>query len=490
MKLDFDICKGGRFNQKKIIGIRFNGMDIYSLIGNYNAYTVEVTESGPKTVNFDISSEYYYSEIDPYFDMGDGTKYYSNQLSYTYKEPGTYLIITSARIDRTMGSCPEVIAVNGIRRDTISLENAFERYTHVDEFAPQNLKTTRVTTMKNMFRDCWHNPNRILEETDRYTSVHCIVVDFSKWDTSNVTDMSGMFSAPNLPYNYRCTFVPSGLNTSNVTNMSGMFYNYNSDYDSDYSDPKNCDGISFDSFDTSNVTDMSEMFRGISQSALDIGHFNTKNVTTFKNMFYASGFAWKHYYFDENNKLINIPPDFSKWDTSNATDMSGMFYECKVESLDLNNWKVHNVTDMSNMFYWCNKLESLSLSNWNTNNVTNMNQMFYNCTSLTSLNLSGFRTSNVTNMCHMFFGCTELTSLNLSNFDTTNADVDYMLFNCYNLCELKLNNCSKSTIEDIITSAKFPTDDTGVAKYIYCKRTNAQGLEDLLPSSWKFNYID
>jgi surface protein len=260
--------------------------------------------------------------------------------------------------------------------------------------------------------------------------------------------------------------------------MSGMFYNYECHKE-----------VKFDSFDTSNVTDMSEMFRGMYQSALDIGHFNTKNVTTFKNMFYESNFAWKHFYFDESNKRINIPPDFSKWDTSNATDMSGMFYKCKVESLDLNNWKVHNVIDMSDMFYWCDNLTTLSLSNWNTNNVTNMNQMFYNC-KLTTLNLSSFRTSNVTDMQHMFFGCTALESLDLSNFDTTNADVDYMLFNCYNLRELRLDSCSKSTIEDIITSANFPTDDIGVTKYVYCKRANAQGLEDLLPSPWEFNYID
>ena len=202
MKLDFDICKGGRVAGKKIIGMRYNYKDIYSLIGNYNAYTVKIKEGGYTTVNFDISSEYYYSAIDPYFDMGDGTRFYENILSYTYKEPGEYLIITSARINRAGTSSPEVIAVNGIRRDTINLESTFEHYLYVKEFAPQNVKTTRVTTMKNMFRDCWHNPNRILEETDQYTSVHYIVVDFSKWDTSNVTDMSGMFSAPNLPFGY------------------------------------------------------------------------------------------------------------------------------------------------------------------------------------------------------------------------------------------------------------------------------------------------
>lgn len=478
MKLDFDICKGGRVQGKKIIGMRYNYKDIYSLIGNYNAYTVKVKEGGYATVNFDISNEYYYSAIDTYFDMGDGTRFYENVLSYTYNEPGEYLIITSARISRAGTSSPEVIAVNGIRRDTISLESAFEHYLYVREFAPQNVKTTRVTTMKNMFRDCWYNPNRIYEETG-YTSDASILVDFSKWDTSSVTDMSGMFSAPNLPYSYDCTFAPTGLKTSNVTNMSGMFYNYECSKE-----------VSFDSFDTSNVTDMSEMFREIYQSALDIEHFNTKNVTTFKNMFYDSIFTGKSYYFDESNAQIFIPVDFSKWNTSSAINMSGMFYHCRVRSLDLNTWITENVTDMNNMFYWCDKLTSLDISNWNVSNVINMKNMFDSCTSLKNLNLSNWTPSKTTDMRYMFSNCPALEVLDLSNFDTTNADVDYMLFNCYNLCELRLDSCSKSTIEDIITSANFPTDDIGVTKYIYCKRANAQGLEDLLPSPWEFNYID
>lgn len=479
IKLDFDVCKGGRVQGKKVIGMRYNYKDIYSLIGNYNAYTVKIEEGGYTTVNFDVSSEYYYSAIDPYYDMGDGTRFYEDVLSYTYTKPGTYQIITSARIDRTIGNCPQVIAVNGIRRDSISLENAFNRYDYTKEFNPQNLKTNRVTTMKKMFYDCWYNPNRIYEETG-YTSDGTVVVDFSKWDTSNVTDMSWMFGSAEPTSNYRCTFMPSALDTSNVVNMSCMFKNYECTRE-----------IDFSSWDTSKVTDMSEMFYNIYQYVLDIGNWDVSNVTTFKNMFYDSGFRCESYYFDENNVQVYIPPNLSKWDTSSATDMSGMFYKCnKLASLDLNNWKVHNVTDMSDMFYWCDNLTTLNLSNWNTNNVTNMNQMFYNCTELTTLNLSSFRTSNVTNMRHMFFGCTSLTSLDLSNFDTTNADVDYMLFNCYNLCELRLDSCSKSTIEDIITSANFPTDDIGVAKYIYCKRANAQGLEDLLPSPWEFNYID
>ena len=47
-------------------------------------------------------------------------------------------------------------------------------------------------------------------------------------------------------------------------------------------------------------------------------------------------------------------------------------------------------------------LTSLNLSNFDTSNVTNMNGMFTYMDSLTSLDLSNFNTSKVTNMSYMF----------------------------------------------------------------------------------------
>ena len=442
MKLDFDICKGGRLNRRKIIGMRYNGMDIYSLIGVYNAYTIEVTEEGEKTVYFDISSDYYHSDIDTYFNMGNGTISNNNISSYTYTEPGTYLIITSARISRAGSGSPRVIAVNGIRRDTISLDNAFNHYIYVREFAPQNLKTRRVTSMKNMFRDCWHNPNEVLQYTEEAfgaenrTSVHYILIDSNKFDTSKVTNMSGMFSAPELPSGYRCTFAPSSIfNTSNVTNMSGMFYKYNCDYN-----------IDFSAWDTSSATDMSEMFYGSEYVyILDISNFNTENVTTFRDMFRDSSLYCKYLYYDENNKRIDIPLDFSKWNTSSATDMSGMFCNCaRLTSLDLSDWDISNVIDMSNMFYDSYKLGSLDLSWWNINNA---------------------------------------------------ANIDNMLGFCNGLYELRLDNCGYDTISKIINEANIPTDTVKVngeyvTRKLHCQRANAQGLESSLPYGWEFSYID
>lgn len=53
-----------------------------------------------------------------------------------------------------------------------------------------------------------------------------------------------------------------------------------------------------------------------------------------------------------------------------------------------------------------------------TSNVTDMGGMFTQCEALTDIDISKFDTSNVTNMNSMFSGCSSLTELNLSSFDT------------------------------------------------------------------------
>ena len=102
---------------------------------------------------------------------------------------------------------------------------------------------------------------------------------------------------------------------------------------------------------------------------------------------------------------------FKDVDTSNVTNMSGMFSECWfLTSLDMSGWNTSNVTEMSDMFSNCSALTSLDLSGLNISNVTNMSGMFASCGALTSLNFGGWDTSNVTNMNYMFSFCSALTS--------------------------------------------------------------------------------
>ena len=94
-------------------------------------------------------------------------------------------------------------------------------------------------------------------------------------------------------------------------------------------------------------------------------------------------------------------------DVSLLENLNSLFHGIidEVESLDLSGWKTSNAKDMSWMFYSCSNLKSLDLSGWDTSNVEDMSAMFCYCRSLKSLNLSGWDTSKVSDMYGMFYGC-------------------------------------------------------------------------------------
>ena len=160
--------------------------------------------------------------------------------------------------------------------------------------------------------------------------------------------------------------------------------------------------------------------------------------------------------------------DLSNFDTSNVTDMNGMFCNCSsLENLNISSFTTSNVTNMLNMFASCNWLTTLDLSNFDTSNVTNMAGMFSNCGRLTTLNVSSFDTSNVTSMNAMFI-CGSLTTLDVSSFDTSNVtDMTQMFSSCSSLTTLDLSrfNTSKVTNMNLMFS--------------YCSRLTTVYVSDL-----------
>ena len=128
-------------------------------------------------------------------------------------------------------------------------------------------------------------------------------------------------------------------------------------------------------------------------------------------------------------------------DTSEMTDMSGMFSGCSLLSdIDLSHFDTSNVTNMSEMFLRCHKLTNLDLSAFDTSNVTDMSEMFSGCWNLSSIDVSGFNTSKVTKIEGMFRDCSELTYIDLSHFNTSNVKDEGKLFTgCYQLQSLKIS---------------------------------------------------
>ena len=151
----------------------------------------------------------------------------------------------------------------------------------------------------------------------------------------------------------------------------------------------------------------------------------------------------------KNLKALTAIEGLQNLNTSEVTDMSGMFYGCSaLTALDLSSFNTMNVTDMNAMFYGCSALTSLVLKNFNTSHVTDMSGMFYGCSALTSLDFKNFNTSNVIGMRSMFSRCSALTSLDLSNFNTEKVVfMEEMFKGCSKLASIVNNktwNCKES----------------------------------------------
>ena len=199
-------------------------------------------------------------------------------------------------------------------------DNAFKKL--VREFLKQTgnyeanlnwIDTSKITSMSHLFVDDMDGMLRYSLD-ERYDSQ--FNGDISKWDVSNVKDMSGLF--------FRCPKFNGDISKWNV----------------------------------SNVKDMSEMFQLCKNFNNDISNWDVSNVKNMSNMFACCKF----------NR------DISKWDVSNVTDMSFMFYQGKFNK-DISNWNVSNVKDMQAMF--SGSLFNGDISKWNVSKLKNIQTLFH-----------------------------------------------------------------------------------------------------------------
>ena len=102
-----------------------------------------------------------------------------------------------------------------------------------------------------------------------------------------------------------------------------------------------------------------------------------------------------------------------------------LFRNCKdIIFLDLSNFDTSDVSNMSGMFDGCSKLKEIKgLNMIITSKVKTMDGMFNKCKELENLDLSHFDTSNVTNMSLMFNYCSKLKEIiGLNKLNTSKVE--------------------------------------------------------------------
>ena len=300
----------------------------------------------------------------------------------------------------TLESQKIFLKLNSINEITITLQGDGEKYvvseqayTKPDEIyvngelVATSVKKVNLIEKENIIKLKWNSP--IDNCINLFFNLKNIIkIDLSKFDTSKVTSMGGMFRFCSS----LTSIILNNINTSSVISMENMF--------------NECKSL----------------------TSLDLSGFNTSSVTTMKDMFFNC----------INLREVNV----KNFITSSVNNMKDMFYECQsLTTLDLSNFDTSLVTDMSNMFQNCNKLISLNLNNFNTSNVQIMSVMLYNCTSLISLNLNSFETSNLIHI-HSFLSnaksnlifCYDETKISKNTFGITS-----FTNNCNNICFTESN---------------------------------------------------
>ncbi len=252
MRLSRDICLGGRFNNKDILGIKYNGHIIYEYKydteSSRNVYTISISDI-EEYVTVTYGKECLYN-LGMETDWGDGTVDFREY--HYYSQPGTYVISSTGFFN----SGEYVISVDKLRSDIIDGSDLLRSYSHITN---NNLILPNTSLMNNM--EC------MFSYCDGLTKL-----DLNNFVTHNVINMGNMFECcENLTELNLNSFV-----THNVTDMGFMFFGCNSIVRLDLS-----------KFDTNKVTDMAMMFFSCNNlEELNLSNFNISNETNITSMFF------------------------------------------------------------------------------------------------------------------------------------------------------------------------------------------------------------
>lgn len=184
--------------------------------------------------------------------------------------------------------------------------------------------------------------------------------------------------------------------------------------------------------------------------------------------------------YDKQAGKVNIrrqsPNNYQIWGTTTLTSnfnikLNNQNVEVTVDpqlgEFYLTGW-AGTLTSLFNCFQ-DSQITSLKKFVLDTSNVTDMSQMFIECRSLPSIDLSNFNTSSLININYMLYGCRSLTSLDLSNCDFSRASLSATFYNCNLLTDVYItveatlmkltNNLSSQGNQYIPSSATIHYND-------------------------------
>ena len=353
-------------------------------------------------------------------------------------------------------NCTEIDLTGLDTSNATNMEGMFCGCSSITSIDVSNLVTTNVTTMRKMFYSC----------------CSLQTLDLSMFDMSNVTDIREMFSGfkttaysdidlernNNACKNLTSINGISDWNTSNITQMSGLFNGCASlqsldlstwdvskvtSFERVFSNCISLSNLTINTWDVSNATTLAYLFSATqSLTSLDIANWDVSNVQEFNGLFFTMIGISGYYNVGTGIEYI----DLSSWDTSSAIYMNSMFSGCtNLIEVDVSHFNMSKVTNIAGMFENCYKLKTIDVSNWNTSSIERITHTFHNCYLVEVLDFSNCDLSNVkylfASMIGVFENCRSLKKLDLHTM--SNPDIEeaaYMFKNCHSLEELDISN--------------------------------------------------
>jgi surface protein len=390
-------------------------------VNNDFVIEVDTTQAGSAsdTIILPLLSGGTYSGTIDWGDSSSDDLTYANR-QHTYAAGGTYTITISGDTFEGWkyngsGDRRKILDISNWGVLNITTDNAFHGCVNLDISA-----TDSPTISTNSF-------NRIFFNCTSLTTP-----DFSRWDTSTVTDMQGAFRSCSSFNGNISTWDVSNVTQfgrSNAGNVDGMFIGCSS-FNSDIT-----------KWDTSSATKMYAMFQGCTSFNQDISDWDVSNVSDMQFMFTSCSSFNQPIHNWTPTSLIHISNMFNgatvfnqpidSWAISpvTSTHNTGLyrtFKNAKAFNQDLNSWDVSGVTNMIEAFARADSFNG-DITSWDVSNVTKFGElaygqpygMFYRATSFNQA-IGNWDTSSGTDFHVMLSGATSFDQ-SLAGFDLTSA---------------------------------------------------------------------
>ncbi|MDN3082723.1 BspA family leucine-rich repeat surface protein [Enterococcus faecalis] len=262
--------------------------------------------------------------------------------------------------------------------------------------------------------------------------------------------------------------------------------------------------IDLSGLDTSSVTTMAHAFDGcIALKNIDVSNLNTINVIDMSYMFANSGIETLDFSSNAKENVKNMSYMFSGSKVKTVTfgkanqpwqlkDTNRMFANAnELTSVDTQNWNIDNLENAASMFYSTPNLTSVDVTGWNTSKLNSIERMFQACGATSIPGLSDWNTSHIRYMGSFLQGCNLTGPLDLSKWDVSSVEQMWWMFAyASNLTSVDVTGWDTSTVTEMDKMFYGDSNLSSIPGLGNLTTDNARDVSNIFNRSPKLTFLD